>query len=159
MHISSYTVAFATLIGAVAAHGRLGNPAGLPHTGSQAFLKDIRVPANGCGEGVTISGKAVATFKAGSTQEVTWIVDNGDGAGPLAVAFDPSGKGTGFSAKAKIVKQLDGQNGGVPNSFPRGNHQISFTVPNIKCTGCVMQVRQDLNSKDGFGSCAVVDIN
>lgn len=137
------------------AHGRLIKPAGLPNSGP---LQDIRVQANNCGQGVTVGGNSVATFKAGSTQEITWTVDNGDGAGPLAVSFDPTGKGTSFTVPAVMVKQLDGQNGGVPNSFPRGAHVVSFKVPTTTCNKCVMQVRQNIKSNNGFGSCAVVSI-
>ncbi|KAI1843198.1 hypothetical protein JX265_012230 [Neoarthrinium moseri] len=140
----------------VSAHGRLVEPAGLPNSGP---LKDIRVPSNGCGDGVTVSGNAVATFKAGSTQQITWTVDNGDGAGPLAVSFDPTGKGTSFSTTAAMVVQLEGSNGGVGNDFPRGNHVVSFKVPTTTCNKCVMQVRQSLTGgNNGFGSCAVVSI-
>lgn len=126
------------LAASVSAHGRLVQPAGLPNPSP---LQDIRVGANNCGQGVQIAGNAVATFKAGDTQEVTWTVDNGDGAGPLGVFFDPTGKGTAFSVKAQMVKNIDGLNGGVPNSFPRGNHVISFKVPTTTCNKCVMQVR------------------
>lgn len=126
------------LAASVSAHGRLVVPQGLPNPSP---LQDIRVGANNCGPGVKVTGNAVATFKAGSTQEVTWTVDNGDGAGPLGVFFDPTGSGTAFSAKAQMIKNIDGQNGGVPNSFPRGNHVISFKVPDTKCNKCVIQVR------------------
>jgi len=137
------------------AHGRLIKPAGLPNSGP---LQDIRVAANNCGQGVTVAGNAVASFKAGSTQEITWTVDNGDGAGPLAVSFDPTGKGTSFSVPAVMVKQLEGQNGGVGNDFPRGAHVVSFKVPTTTCNKCVMQVRQNIKGNNGFGSCAVVSI-
>ena len=126
------------LAASVSAHGRLVNPKGLPNPSP---LQDIRVGANNCGPGVQVTGNAVATFKAGTTQEVTWTVDNGDGAGPLGVFFDPTGKGTAFSVKAQMVQNIDGLNGGVPNSFPRGNHVISFKVPTTTCNKCVMQVR------------------
>lgn len=147
--------AYATV---VSAHGHLIDPLGIKHTGEPFGITDIRVPANGCGSGVAITGKAVATFTAGSTGNATWSVDNGDGAGPLRVSFDTTGAGTSFSSVAKMIVNVGGNNGGVANDFPRGAHDISFTVPNVKCTGCVMQVRQDLTGKDGFGSCAVVDI-
>ena len=144
---------------AVSAHGKLLDPPGIKHTGQPFGITDIRVPAQGCGSGVAITGGAVATFKAGSIGNATWSVDNGDGAGPLLVAFDTTGKGTSFSAVAKMIENVGGQNGGVANDFPRGPHDISFTVPDVKCTGCVMQVRQNLSGgKEGFGSCAVVDI-
>ncbi|KAK8106176.1 uncharacterized protein PG998_003358 [Apiospora kogelbergensis] len=155
MQTFSAVLSLLALAASVSAHGRLINPPGLPNSGP---LQDIRVPANGCGQGVTVGGNAVATFKAGATQEITWTVDNGDGAGPFGVFFDPTGKGTAFSVKAEMVKNMDGLNGGVPNSFPRGNHVLSFKVPATKCNKCVMQVRQVLSGKDGFGSCAVVSI-
>ncbi|KAJ1325257.1 Egh16-like virulence factor [Microdochium nivale] len=156
MKTTTVLSALALFATSVSAHGRLLKPAGLPNSGP---LQDIRVATNNCGQGVTVGGNAVASFKAGSTQDITWTVDNGDGAGPLAVSFDPTGKGTAFSVPATMVKQLDGQNGGVPNSFPRGAHVVSFKVPTTKCNKCVMQVRQNLQGgKQGFGSCAVVSI-
>ncbi|KAH7309305.1 hypothetical protein BKA65DRAFT_485401 [Rhexocercosporidium sp. MPI-PUGE-AT-0058] len=159
MQFTTSILAVVAYAAAVNAHGHLRDPPRIKHTGAPVGITDIRVPAQGCGSGVVISGKAVATFKAGSIGNATWSVDNGDGAGPLLVAFDPTGAGTSFTAVAKMIENVDGSNGGVPNSFPRGPHDISFTVPNVKCTGCVMQVRQDLTGgKDGFGSCAVVDI-
>ncbi|KXJ87063.1 hypothetical protein Micbo1qcDRAFT_167792 [Microdochium bolleyi] len=155
MKTATLLSAIALFATSVSAHGRLIKPAGLPNSGP---LQDIRVANNNCGQGVTVAGAAVATFTAGATQEVTWTVDNGDGAGPLAVSFDPTGKGTAFTVPAVMVKNLEGQNGGVPNSFPRGAHVISFKVPATKCNKCVMQVRQNLQGRQGFGSCAVVSI-
>ncbi|CZT43155.1 uncharacterized protein RSE6_03149 [Rhynchosporium secalis] len=143
---------------AVNAHGHLIKPIAIMHTGAPQGNPDIRIPAQGCGAGVTISGKAAATFKAGSSGTTTWSMTNGDGGGPLSVSFDTTGKGTSFKDVAKITKNLEGVNGGVSNEVPRGPHDIIFTVPKIKCTGCVMQVRQNIQGKDGFGSCVVVDI-
>ncbi|KAL2064437.1 hypothetical protein VTL71DRAFT_4931 [Oculimacula yallundae] len=149
-------VAYAAVVNA---HGRLLDPPGIKHTGAPVGIQDIRVPAQGCGSGVAISGKAAATFTAGATGNATWSLDNGDGGGPLIVSFDTTGAGTSFSAVAKMIANVEGINGGVNNGVRRGAHDISFTVPNVKCTGCVMQVRQDLSGgKEGFGSCAVVDI-
>ncbi|KAK6827797.1 hypothetical protein PG990_009440 [Apiospora arundinis] len=155
MQTFSTVFSLLALAASVSAHGRLITPPGLPNSGP---LQDIRVTANSCGQGVTVGGNSVASFKAGATQEITWTVDNGDGAGPFGVFFDPTGKGTNFNVKAVMVKNMEGQNGGVANSFPRGNHVLSFKVPATKCNKCVMQVRQVVTGKDGFGSCAVVSI-
>jgi hypothetical protein len=137
--------------------GRLVNPKALPHTVDPG-QPDIRIASNGCGAGVNIAGGASKTFTAGSTGSVTWFVTNGDGAGPMSVKVDTSGKGTSFNVNAQVTKNIDGINGGVPNSFPRGEHTIEFKVPDAKCTGCVLQVRQAVSGKEGFGSCVVVDI-
>ncbi|KAK8051208.1 hypothetical protein PG993_002593 [Apiospora rasikravindrae] len=115
-----------TLATSVSAHGRLITPPGLPNSGP---LQDIRVTANSCGQGVTVGGNAVASFKAGATQEITWTVDNGDGAGPFGVFFDPTGKGTSFSVKAEMVKNMEGQNGGVANSFPAATTSSASRSP------------------------------
>ncbi|KAL8406312.1 hypothetical protein RB596_004961 [Gaeumannomyces avenae] len=140
----------------VSAHGKLASPAALPNT---TPFQNIRIPDNGCGQGVDVSGRPTATFKAGSTASITWNINNGDGGGPLSVKFDTTGKGTSFNAVATVTKNLDGQNGGIPNSFPRGDHKIEVTIPNAKCERCVLQVKQALNGREGFGSCAVVTIN
>lgn len=127
-----------------------------PYSHSQ----NIRIPANGCGEGVKVDGAAVeATFKAGTTGKLTWNLNNGDGGGPLVVAFDTTGKGTSFNTKAVVTKNVEGVNGGVSRAVPRGDKPVEFTVPNVKCERCVLQIRQDLaGGKDGFGSCAIVSI-
>ncbi|KKA27553.1 hypothetical protein TD95_002393 [Thielaviopsis punctulata] len=157
MYFSTTTISLlvASLASTVSAHGHLVNPAALKNT---TPLQDIRIPVNGCGTGVVTTGPVQATFKAGSTANAIWSVTNGDGAGPLSVKFDTSGAGTNFNTVAQITTNLDGQNGGVPNSFPRGDHTIVFKVPNTKCARCVMQVRQAITGNNGFGSCAVVSI-
>ena len=76
----------------------------------------------------------------------------------MSVKVDTTGKGTAFNVNAQVTKNIDGINGGVPNSFPRGAHEIEFKVPAVKCQGCVLQVRQAVSGKDGFGSCVMVNI-
>jgi hypothetical protein len=155
MHFSPTLLGLIALAASVSAHGKLFSPAALPNT---TPFQNIRIPTNGCGQGVDVNGPATVTFQAGSKRTITWNINNGDGGGPLSVKFDTSGRGTNFNTVAQITKNLAGANGGIPNSFPRGNHDIEIQVPDVKCERCVLQVRQDINGNDGFGSCAVVNI-
>ncbi|EHA50098.1 hypothetical protein MGG_03504 [Pyricularia oryzae 70-15] len=157
MQFTTSILSLITLAVSVSAHGHLAAPPALPNT---TPFQNIRIPANGCGEGVKVDGAAVeATFKAGTTGKLTWNLNNGDGGGPLVVAFDTTGKGTSFNTKAVVTKNVEGVNGGVSRAVPRGDKPVEFTVPNVKCERCVLQIRQDLaGGKDGFGSCAIVSI-
>ena len=97
MQLTTFIFTMLAYASAVSAHGHMLNPVAIKHTGAPVGITDIRVPDNGCGSGVAITGTAVATFKAGAIGNATWSVDNGDGAGPLLVAFDTTGKGTSFT--------------------------------------------------------------
>lgn len=156
MQFTTSVLSLLALAASVSAHGKLSRPAALPNS---TPFQNIRIPANGCGQGVDVSGRPTATFKAGSTATLVWNINNGDGGGPLSVKFDTTGAGTNFNTVATVTKNIGGQNGGIPNSFPRGDTNMEITVPNVKCERCVMQVRQVVNGNDGFGSCAVVTIN
>ncbi|TLS23781.1 uncharacterized protein PpBr36_06643, partial [Pyricularia pennisetigena] len=156
MQFTTSVLSIIALAVSVSAHGRLVQPQAIKNT---TPFENIRVPANGCGQGVSVDGPVQATFKAGSTGLLTWLLVNGDGGGPMAVSFDTTGKGTSFTTKAVVTKNVEGVNGGVSNAVARGNKPVEFQVPNVKCTRCVLQIRQDLQGgKDGFGSCAVVSI-
>lgn len=156
MQFTASVLSLITLAASVSAHGKLSSPKALPNS---TPFQNIRIPANGCGQGVDVSGRPTATFKAGSSASLTWNINNGDGGGPLSVKFDTTGKGNNFNTVAKVTKNLAGQAGGIPNSFPRGDHKIEVQIPNVKCERCVLQVKQDLGAREGFGSCAVVTIN
>ncbi|TLD34164.1 hypothetical protein PspLS_01197 [Pyricularia sp. CBS 133598] len=156
MQFATSVLSLIALAVSVSAHGHMVQPAAIKNT---TPFENIRIPANGCGEGVKVDGPVQATFKAGATGQLTWDLVNGDGGGPLVVAFDTTGKGTSFNTKAVVTKNVEGANGGVSRAVPRGNHPVAFTVPNVKCERCVLQIRQNLQGgKDGFGSCAVVSI-
>ncbi|KAI6372111.1 hypothetical protein MCOR25_003846 [Pyricularia grisea] len=156
MQFTTSVLSLIALAVSVNAHGHSISPLAMANT---TPFQNIRIPANGCGEGVDVSkGTVAATYKAGSTGTVIWDMVNGDGGGPLSVAFDASGKGTSFT-KAKIITNIEGSNGGVSNSVKRGNKTLTFTVPSTTCARCVMQIRQDITGKDGFGSCAIVTIS
>ncbi|KAJ3112787.1 hypothetical protein HDU96_004167 [Phlyctochytrium bullatum] len=138
----------------VSAHGRLVSPNPLS-TGFQ------RLRNNDCGVNVQAAKGQAANFPAGSTQQLTWFVLNGDGAGPLQVKIDPTGTGQNFNVDATVTTNVPGQNGNVGNSGlkQRANVNFAIQVPNVACTGpngCLMQVRQANNN--GFGTCAFVNI-
>lgn len=147
MHLTSLALVVASAA-LVSAHGRLQDPAPL----SNAFAQI----GNNCGN-AAVKGAPSASFTPGQDATVQWFIQNGDGAGPLQVAFDTTGTGKSFDVKATITQDAPGTNKRPPAGAAKKAHPVTFTVPadlNCPAGGCVMQIRQAGNR--GFGSCALV---
>ncbi|TPX65107.1 hypothetical protein SpCBS45565_g05399 [Spizellomyces sp. 'palustris'] len=137
----------------VSAHGQLQDPA-------PVSKKFAQIGAD-CGKGADLAAaKATGNFEAGKEATVKWFILNGDGAGPLQVGFDPTGKGASFPVAASITQDAPGQNRKAPKGTTKVAHDVKFTVPaDLSCpdTGCVMQIKQ-AGQGNGFGSCALVTV-
>ncbi|KAJ3073669.1 hypothetical protein HDU98_000942 [Podochytrium sp. JEL0797] len=150
----SYSLAFiSTLaISFVAAHGGIRTPT--PITGAlpqNPTLANFKTIGTGCGANVP-AGAATVTWPAGSTQDLTFFVLNGDGAGPVAAALDTTGKGQfQGAAKVTVVQQVTGTNG---RGGKKGDNAMTIQVPNTPCTNCLVQIKNAV----GFGSCVKVNI-
>ncbi|KAJ3018045.1 hypothetical protein HKX48_003198 [Thoreauomyces humboldtii] len=147
MHISAALLVLASA-SLVAAHGRLEVPTPLSSNFQQI--------GSNCGSGA-IKGTPTS-LTAGQSETASWFILNQDGAGPLQVTFDQTGKGTNFGTPATITTQVPGNNRIAVAGTTGKAHPLTFTVPNLSCpaSGCVMMVRQAGNS--GFGSCALVNV-
>jgi hypothetical protein len=152
MQLATFIPALALAIG-VSAHGRpQGNIRG---TGP---FENQRISANACQSGSNLAGAPVIrTLQAGSVATHTWNMEAHDGAGPIGVAFDTTGRGTNFRA-ARVTKNMDGLDGGISPRVPLGPFPISFRVPNTPAKGVIMQMKQNLKTQNGWGGCIKVDI-
>jgi hypothetical protein len=152
MQFTAFITAFALAIGA-SAHGRpQGNIRG---TGP---FENQRIPANACQNGANLAGAPVIrTLQAGSVATHTWNMEAHDGAGPIGVAFDTTGRGNNFRS-VQVTKNMNGLDGGISPSVPLGPFPISFRVPNTPAKGAIMQMRQNLKTQNGWGGCIKVDI-
>jgi membrane-bound inhibitor of C-type lysozyme len=91
-------------------------------------------------------------LRPGDTVQMTFVIQNADGAGPVTVQFGTNGN---FAQEATVTSQVPGNNGILNNPAPRFDpFQFAFVVPqDLNCPqGCLMRVSQPR----GFGACAVV---
>ncbi|KAJ3008266.1 hypothetical protein HKX48_008670 [Thoreauomyces humboldtii] len=155
MHFSSSAAVLLASAALVSAHGRLQDPA-------PASAKFAQIGSN-CGAGGATAGAlsaASASLAPGQSATMQWFILNGDGAGPLQVAFDTTGAGTSFTSTADITTQVPGNNKIAVAGTTGAAHPLTFTVPaDLTCppTGCMMMVRQA--GTKGFGSCALVSLS
>eukprot|EP01118_Nematostelium_gracile_P012940 TRINITY_DN480_c0_g1_i1.p1 TRINITY_DN480_c0_g1~~TRINITY_DN480_c0_g1_i1.p1 ORF type:complete len:392 (+),score=124.58 TRINITY_DN480_c0_g1_i1:104-1177(+) len=102
--------------------------------------------SNPCGGG-TAPTQAAATWVPGSTINISWQVQAGDGTGDVFVTINTGG-GTAFNGQATKI--------GTANSV--STFTFPFTVPNVQCTGanglCSVQVKSSSN----WFSCTSVKI-
>jgi hypothetical protein len=137
----------------VSCHGFLIQPLGL--NGQTAARVSA---ANPCGAGVNMDSitpeqlaAAETVLRPGDTVTMTYVIQNGDGAGPLTVELGQPGQ----LQEVTVTQQVPGNNGILQNPRPnRDPFPFSFVVPeNLNCaTGCMVRVTQPRN----FGACALV---
>ncbi|KAJ3270379.1 hypothetical protein HK104_004937, partial [Borealophlyctis nickersoniae] len=128
----------------VHAHGKMTEPLGdnvKPTTPLTSQSDVVAGVSNNtpCGRGRPIPSNMTprATYVSGSTTAtLQWFMQNGDGGGPLQVAFSGD-KGKTFQS-ATVTQNAPGK-GGVTN---QGNKQaqVTFTVPKMACQAgqCLM---------------------
>ena len=92
------------------------------------------------------------TLSAGQVVEMTWLIRNPDGSGPVTVELDLEG-GTKFLTPLKVQTQVPGNNGdGAKAGIP---YQFTVQIPaGTNCKNCLLRVKQP----NDFGSCAFVNI-
>lgn len=96
------------------------------------------------------------TVTPGQAMQITWFIQNNDGAGPLAVKISQDG-GKTFNVNAQVTTQVPGNNGIADRTAGTGNKQLVVQIPqNLNCgaAGCIMQVKQATRS---FGSCFAIN--
>ena len=107
---------------------------------------------------------AVTTLAPGDEVTMTYVIQNGDGSGPMNVQFDTTGTGkfggAGSSGNATVTQQVPGKLGNTDRAGgqPRPKFtptQFSFVVPqDLNCpNGCLMRLSQ---ADRQFGACAVI---
>lgn len=136
---------FLILLTQISAHGVLTSPPPLVKAPSQV---SAQAP---CGDKALFPSfdNIKTILKPGDQAQVDWLIESGDGSGPLQVQFST---GAGFTIEANVTSQIQGVKG-VSDASNKGTN-LQFLVPNMDCaTGCVMRVRQ---VDRGFGSCVVV---
>ncbi|KAJ3088538.1 hypothetical protein HK102_008532 [Quaeritorhiza haematococci] len=167
---------FASIPSGVEAHGKLVSPEGVnvqlqqgvPLT-SQADVTRNRAGQpeapcgrfdNGRGQEMSLAGMDMTprmTLTPGSSAQLQWFQQNGDGAGPLVAAIDPTGTGQSFQ-NVEISQNIPGEAGRNRGSS-RQTLDVAINVPqDLQCTGpnnaCLLKLTNPL----GFVSCAPVTV-
>ena len=107
---------------------------------------------------------AVTTLAPGDEVTMTYVIQNGDGSGPMNVQFDATGTGkfggAGSEGNATVTQQVPGLLGNTDRAGGQARPkftpvQFSFVVPaDLDCpNGCLMRLSQ---SDRQFGACAMV---
>ncbi|KAJ3089662.1 hypothetical protein HK102_005807 [Quaeritorhiza haematococci] len=160
----------------VEAHGKLVNPEGVnvqlqqgvPLT-SQADVTRNRAGQpeapcgrfdNGRGQEMSLAGMDMTPrmmLTPGQPAQLQWFQQNGDGAGPLVAAIDPTGTGQSFQ-NVPITQNIPGQQG-RNRGTSRQTLDVAIDIPqNLQCTGpngaCLLKLTNPL----GFVSCAPVGV-
>ncbi|KAJ3085385.1 hypothetical protein HK102_014213 [Quaeritorhiza haematococci] len=158
----------------VEAHGKLVNPEGLnvqlnkgiPLTSQKDVTRNRKgQPETPCGRFQNGNGDELnlatadmtprMTVTPGSTAQIQWFQQNGDGAGPLEAAIDATGTGNKFQA-INVSKNIPGQ-AGRNKDTSRQTLDLAVEIPqDLRCSGpndaCLLRLTNPL----GFVSCAPI---
>ncbi|KAJ2994970.1 hypothetical protein HDV02_001144, partial [Globomyces sp. JEL0801] len=158
MYFYNY-ILLSTIATTVTAHGFLSAPSGL--NGQKATK--VNVAGEPCGKvqgtfppnAADLAATTVTLKPGDKTAKIQYIIQNGDGAGPVNIQFDPSGTGD-FSTiqNATISQQVPGVKG-ILKGARRDAADVIFEVPaNLNCpNGCLMRISQ---ADRQFGACAII---
>ncbi|KAI9140143.1 hypothetical protein BKA69DRAFT_1125879 [Paraphysoderma sedebokerense] len=140
------------LLNTVNAHGRLIDPKGFN-------AKDIRFnDANLCGIGVNVQAVAAKStplsVQAGSKVQMTWVISNGDGAGPLDAAISTNIQNPKFAIDVPIVQNVEGNAGRLRPGQKKGNAKFLVSIPQNVQGLALFQVKQPF----GFVSCTLLNV-